>query len=511
MDGLYEQIRIALHQVWRRRWLAVGVAWGICVLGWLVLALIPNSYESRARVFVQLQTILPNQVGITPAERQNDLVRIRQTLTSAENLERVVRRSDLNAQIQSERDLAREVEALRQRIQVIAQPDNMFEIVATSNVSGFSNAQNARTATAVVQGLLDLFVEGNLADDRTETGQSLTFLDEELRRREQQLQEAEQRRVEFEQRNLGGLPGEGSASQRMAAARMELANIDQQLIAARSAVDSLRSQLSSTPQTLPGVDGAGTGSARTQLAQLEAQLGQYQGMGRTDQHPDVITLRSQIARLRPLAEAERRSGGAGGIPNPSYVSLRAMLAEREAQVSAANVRRTQLMADLQQLTARQATEPGLAAEQARLTRDYDVLKQQYDQLLANREQVRLQSDIQQRTSPINFRVVDPPSRPTVPAAPNRPLLLTAILMLALGAGAGAAFIRGQLQTTFPNEGRLAAATGLPVFGTLSEVISTAERSLRRQRLRWLGGSLAALGGLYAVLMLVEFWQRAGVA
>ena len=156
---------------------------------------------------------------ITPAERQNDLLRVRQTLTSTANLERVVRRTDLNGQVRSDRDLAREVEALRQRISIVAQQDNLFEISAVSDVSGFSNAQNARTSTAVVQGLLDLFVEENLAGDRTETGQSLTFLDEELRRREVQLQEAEQRRVDFEQRYMGMLPGEGSIASRMAAAR----------------------------------------------------------------------------------------------------------------------------------------------------------------------------------------------------------------------------------------------------------------------------------------------------
>jgi hypothetical protein len=31
MDGLYEQVRIALHQIWNRRWLALAVAWAICV------------------------------------------------------------------------------------------------------------------------------------------------------------------------------------------------------------------------------------------------------------------------------------------------------------------------------------------------------------------------------------------------------------------------------------------------------------------------------------------------
>ncbi|HEX9932157.1 MAG TPA: XrtA system polysaccharide chain length determinant [Allosphingosinicella sp.] len=514
MDGLYEQLRIALHQVWRRRWLALAVAWGLCLAGWLAIALIPNSYESRARVFVQIQSILPNQIGINPAERQNDLLRVRQTLTSTANLERVVRRTDLNGQVRSDRDLAREVDALRQRISIIAQQDNLFEISAVSDVSGFSNAQNARTATAIVQGLLDLFVEENLAGDRTETGQSLTFLDEELRRREQQLQEAEQRRVDFEQRYMGMLPGEGSISQRMASARMELANIDQQLVAARSAVNGFRAQLNATPATLPGVGGGGGGgSAATQLAMLEAQLGQHLGLGRTDRHPDVVSTRAQIARLRPMAEAERRSsgGGSGAMPNPSYVSLRAMLAEREAQVSAATMRRAQIQADLAQLTARQSSEPGVAAEQARLNRDYDVLKQQYDRLLENREQIRLRNDVQTRTDSVSFRVIDPASRPTVPLAPNRPLLLTLVLFAAIGAGVAAAFIRGQLQTTFPTEGRLAAATGLPVFGTLSEVVTSAQRAIRRQRLRWLGGGVAALGAVYAMLMVVEFWQRSTVA
>ncbi|MEA3016482.1 MAG: protein tyrosine kinase modulator, partial [Sphingomonadales bacterium] len=86
MDGLYEQLRVAAHQVWRRRWLAVAVAWALCVLGWLAIALIPNSYESRARVFVQVQSILPEQIGIGPAERQNQMLRLRQTLTSTANL-----------------------------------------------------------------------------------------------------------------------------------------------------------------------------------------------------------------------------------------------------------------------------------------------------------------------------------------------------------------------------------------------------------------------------------------
>jgi polysaccharide chain length determinant protein (PEP-CTERM system associated) len=511
MGGLYDQLRIALHQVWRRRWLALGVAWGVCVLGWLVIALIPSSYEAKARLFVQMQSILPNQVGITPDERSNQLLRLKQTITSNENLVRIVRRTELNGLVASERDLSTVVSQLRQRITITAQPDGGIEIKATSNISGFSNGQNANTAAATVQGLIDLFIEQNLSGDRRETGQSLTFLDEELRRRETALQEAEQRRVEFEQRFMGVLPGAGSIAERMSAAQVELANLEQQIAAANGALNSMRGQLASTPPSLPGVGGGSDGSATGQIAQLEAQIAGARARGATDQHPDVVSARQQIARLRPYAAGERSSGNTGGISNPSYVSLRAMMSEREAQLAASTARRNQLQQDLAQLSSRQSTEPGLAAEQTRLNRDYDVLKQQYDQLLGNREQVRLRSDVQAHTSPLTINVVEPPSVPSVPAAPNRPIFLTVVLILGLGAGIAAAFVAGQLQTTFPTQLKLAEVSGLPVLGTISEVVTPRERGRRRQRLIWLGGATAALAASWAILIVVEFWQRSSVA
>ncbi|HEY0148642.1 MAG TPA: XrtA system polysaccharide chain length determinant [Allosphingosinicella sp.] len=511
MDGLYEQFRIALHQVWRRRWLALGVAWGLCLAGWLGVALIPNSYESQARVLIQMQSILPNQMGISASERQNDLARVKQTLTSTANLEKVVRRTELNTLVASERDLASQVEALRKDITVTAKQDNLFEIKATASVGGFSNAQNAKLATAIVQNLLDLFVEENLAGDRDEASQGLTFLDEELRRREQELQQAEQRRVEFEQKFLGLLPGEGSIGMRMSSARAELSNVEQQLTQAQSSLGALRGQLGSTPATIPGFGGgSASGPATSQIAMLEATLSGAAAKGWTDAHPDVVAMRAQIDRLRPIA-AQEKPGGANGMPNPSYVSLRSLIAEKEGQVQAAAARKAQIQNDLAQLNSRQANEPGVAAEQARLNRDYDVLKRQYDKLLEDREQVRLRSDVQTKTDSIKFRVIDPPSSPRIPTAPNRPLLLSLILVAAIAGGIGIAFVRGQLQTTFPTQARLEAATGLTVLGTISQVVTDAARAQARKRLTWLAGGAGALAASWALLMAVEFWQRSTVA
>jgi polysaccharide chain length determinant protein (PEP-CTERM system associated) len=497
--------------VWRRRWLAAGVAWGVAVLGWLVIALIPNSYEAKARLFIQQQQVFANLPGSTIEDRNAQMLRLKQTLVSQDNLVRVVRRTDLNSLVASDADLTNVANALRARITVTQQPDGGLEIKATSNISGFSNAQNARTAAGTVQGLIDAFQEQNMSGDRQESGQGLQVLDEELARRETALREAEQRRVEFEQRYMGALPGTGTIEDRMNAARTEMASLDQQIASAQASLTAMRGQLAATPATIPGVGGETSGTATGQIAQLQGQINQNLARGWTESHPDIVAARAQIARLRPYAAQERSSGNTGGMSNPSYVSLRAMMAEREATLSSAQTRRNQLQSDLSQLSSRQSTEPSLAAQQSQLTSDYNTLKTQYDQLVAQREQIRLRRDINSRTSPISVSVVEPPSVPRAPAAPNRPIFLTLVLILAFGAGVAAAFVAGQVQTTFPTAQRLLQVTGLKVMGTVSEVVSAAERTRRRKKLVLLGGTVAALGGAWVVLMLVEFWQRSGVA
>jgi len=59
VTGLFDEIRIVLHMLWTRRWIALAVAWGVCILGWLFVSQIPSRYESHARVFVQMRQVLP--------------------------------------------------------------------------------------------------------------------------------------------------------------------------------------------------------------------------------------------------------------------------------------------------------------------------------------------------------------------------------------------------------------------------------------------------------------------
>jgi polysaccharide biosynthesis transport protein len=496
MNGLYDELRIAVHSVWNRRWLALAIAWGVCLLGWLVVSLIPASYESSARIMVRSQTVLSEKVGITASERRKSVERLQQTLNSTANLEKVVKGTDLGRTVVSEQELASAIEGIRKNIAIKADVtnENSFSITASHT--------SPKMARDIVQKLIDIAEEESISGDRSEMSTTLRFLDAQLESRQKELQEAEAKRVTFETQNLGMLPGVGSASTRMEAARAELGQIDSQLIQARSALSALNSQLAGTPRSLAGTGGGGGGSP---LGSAQGELASMKARGYTDDHPDVIAVRNQIAILR--SQGSGSGGGNYGMPNPAYASLQSMKAEREAAVTALSARKSALQSDMAQLAAKQTSEPGVSAEYARINRDYEVLKTQYDKLLADREAIRLRGQVENQTGAVQFQVVDKPGVPGSPAAPNRPLLLALVLFVGIGAGAGTAFALGHLQTSFPTASKLEKASGLPVIGSISQMLTSAQRDERKKKLKMFAGGVSALVGVFALLVVVEFIQR----
>ena len=515
MNGLYDEIRVAIHSVWNRRWMALAVAWGLCLLGWLVVALIPNGYESKARVFVEMQSILSDKVGVDARERAKNMERVQETLASTINLEKVVRGTDLNLSVASDRELAGKVEMLRKNIEIKSEKDNLFEITATSSASNLSDAENAKLSREIVQKMIDIFVEENLSGDRDETNSTIKFLDAQLASREKDLQEAEQKRVQFETENLGLLPGIGSISQRMEASRAELSQIESQLGQASSSLAALNGQLAGTPSTIstPVFGGGGSSGGGSALSQAQGDLASARAAGKTNQHPDVIAIQRQIAAIRAAGGGTASSSGPSSYktPNPAYSSLQSMRAERQASVAALQARKGALQADMAQLASKQSLEPGVAAEMSRINRDYEVLKEQYDKILADREQIKLRGQVESQTDSVKFKVIDPPSSPRTPAAPNRPLLLAMVLFAGIGGGVGTAFALGQLQTSYPTAAKLEKASGLPVIGSVSTILTSAQRELRKKKMRLFYSAGGALFGVFSLLMVVEFIQRGMVA
>lgn len=501
MNAIFEELRAALHSVWSRRWLALAVAWGVCVLGWLVVALIPNTYDSKARLFIQLDDALAQQIGI--GTRKEDIDRVQQTLVSAVNLEKVIRSTKIGESVTTPRQMESAVASLAKQILVKSEQDNVFEITAESGRSDLSDAENARLARDIVQKLIDIIREENLGG-RGEMRDTLRFLDQQLAARQNELEAAETRRMSFESQHPELVGGAAAMLQKLDAMRSEMRGVDADVAAAQSALAAIDGQLGATPRTLITPGGGGTRGA---LAQAEASLAGMRAQGLTENHPDVQSAQRQIALLRKQVA---RDGDVGGTPNPAYSSLQSIRAERQANVQALQARRAALQSEITAMVANQSSEPGVAAEAQRISRDYDVLRDQYDKLLKDREELRLRGQVETERNGIQFNVVDPPTTSRVPAAPNRPLLLFGVLIVGIGAGVGTAFAIGQLRSTFATAGNLERALDLPVLGTISHTLTVAKRAAEKQRMKHFYAAAGGLGGLFVILLAVEFVQRGSV-
>jgi polysaccharide biosynthesis transport protein len=277
------------------------------------------------------------------------------------------------------------------------------------------------------------------------------------------------------------------------------------LMSAQSSLAALSGQLNSTPGSI----GGGAGGVDSNVAAIRSQIAQAHSRGWTDNHPDMIALRSQLAAA--IASGGGRSAGSAATQNPVYVTLRSMQAEKQGTVAMLSSRKAQLTAEMSQYQAKMAAAPEVAAEQAQINRDYDILKSQYDKLLQDREDIRLRGDVQTQTDPVKFRVIDPPSVPGSPSAPNRPLLLLGMLLAGLGIGAAIAFGLGQLHPTYTTAAKLERVSGLSVIGAITEVVSPKIRRDRRKKLRLFFAGLGGLAAVWMLLLVIDMVQRSGVA
>jgi len=507
VDEILDEVRTALYTVWHRRWLALGVAWAVCLAGWAIVALIPNSYESRARIYVDVDDVLSEQLGIA-GDGKEEIDRVRQTLASNVNLEKVVNGTKLGEGITERGQMNAAVAALSEKVRVRSEQNSLFSISATVGKSSLSDAENAVLARNVVQKLLDIFREEHIAGSRVGVNRAIAKLDEQLAERKAELEAAEARRLRFEAQYPDLIGGSETLSSKIQQLRTEMRDIEADLAGAQSSLVALESQISGTPRTIVG--GPNDTGPQAALQQAQAQLAELRARGLTDLHPDVEAAIKQVVILRDQANRAPPEE-VTGTPNPAYSSLLAIKADRQASVEALQSRRAALQSQIATLMASQASEPAVAAEANRISRDYDVLRQNYEKLLQDREDIRTRGEVDDETSQFKFDLIDPPVVPQKPSAPNRPLLLFGVLVAGCAAGAGVAYALGQLRSTFMTAQRLERIFDLPVIGAISLNRSDQARALASRRHRQFAGACAGLFGVLVILLAIEMVSIGSVA
>ena len=494
MNEIVEQMFDYLRGIWRNRWYALGCAWLVCLIGWLVVFKLPDQYESSARVFVNTQTILrPLLQGLAVDVSPDDhLVLITRTLLSRPNMEQVARASGLYVQAGDSSMIYSLLNDLEKKIN-LSGPGRMGPRGASDNLYKITfEDRDPQKAKDVVQAVVTVFENNLIGGGREDSETAQRFLDQQVGEYQNRLSEAENRLKEFKLKNVGRMPSEGQTyNNRMQQLSTDISAARLELTQAENRRNSLQQQIrEALQQQLRGDSEVVVLPIDQRIQSLEQNLDELL-IKFTDKHPDVSILRQSIAELKKQREQDRlryaaslaESGGTtqSQSVNTVYQQLKVRLAEEEANIASLRTRVDEYVKRYKELQVQVSTLPQIEAELAALNRDYEVNRQQHDQLLARRESARLSQQAEQSKQEVRFKIIDPPQVPMKPVGPNRLLLMTIVLGAGLGAGVGLAFLIAQLWPTFDSRRSLMRIADIPVLGSVGLVLSpAAQRRARSQ-------------------------------
>ena len=106
--------------------------------------------------------------------------------------------------------------------------------------------------------------------------------------------------------------------------------------------------------------------------------------------------------------------------------------------------------------------PAIEAELAKINRDYGIIKSNYETLLSRRESARISEDREVSSEKVQYRLVDPAEVPAFPSGPPRLIFLTIVLLAAIGAGIGFAWVLVVLDDTYSDVSTVAKDQGATI-------------------------------------------------
>ncbi|MEJ2592316.1 MAG: chain length-determining protein, partial [Candidatus Thiodiazotropha sp.] len=162
------------------------------------------------------------------------------TLLNNENLEKVIRETDLDLQATTVEERQALITKLSTTINIDTQPRQNFYTISYENKDPY-------IAKKVVETLLTIFVEAALGDTRMESDTAQKFLGAQIKEYEKRLVAAENRLTEFKRKNVDTMPGQsGGIFSQLQQAQTELQNVNLELKEAQIRRDELQRQFQRT-------------------------------------------------------------------------------------------------------------------------------------------------------------------------------------------------------------------------------------------------------------------------
>jgi len=283
---------------------------------------------------------------------------------------------------------------------------------------------DAERAFKTTKTLAEIFIQESIGAKAAESQAAFEFIDRQTQEYHTKLMGMEGSLKEFRIANIDASPGtEGDFNQRVNALQQRIEQSTQELREAEIKKASLQKQL--TGEAESAVVLSREGQYRQRIAELTAQLETLR-LSYHDTYPDIVRIRHQIADLNESIATERQRRAQAGpgarvavdesvMNNPVYQQIKRDLSQTQIQSDMLNARIREARQQLNSVLERGKQAKSGEATLAELTRDYQVTRDIYQDLLRRRENARVSMNMDKENQGLTFKIQEPASMPLEPS------------------------------------------------------------------------------------------------
>lgn len=507
---LLAQLPVMLEELRRRPVMLAAVFAAIALLALAVGLVIPKKFVSSTTILVEESNIIaPLMEGRAVTTELADRAGItREVAFSRKVMGEVLKTGGWMADNPSPIQQDKLIEAITARTTISNPQPNLIQI-------GYADPDPER-AFAVTKRFAEMVMSESLAAKERESRDAYQFIDSQVAQYHDKLTGAEANLERYRSTNADARPGiDADVNARIGELRRQAETAKVDLIDLRSEEAALQSQLSGESEI--NLVNSRASQIRGRLAELGAQRDQLL-LTFTDKYPDVVRVQHQIEdlneELRSETDRERRRVGASVTAinasseyNPLYGELKSKLAEAQRRSAAMGSRMAESQSMLGEELARSSRIASSESSLAELTRDYEVNRDLYQDLLKRRENARVSMNLDAERRGLSFRIQEPATLPLRPSGIR--LLYVAAAGLALAAAMPLVLLFGlaKFDPRVRLPARIEYEAQLPVLGSVPRYMTRALRTQRNRRYALAAITFLSVPLIYSALLLVR-WTHA---
>ena len=485
----------------RRVWWII-ITFGITLLAAVTyIQISPKIYRATTLILLEPQSIPDSYVRSTVTETVEGRLRtITQQIHSRTNLEEIIRDFQIDRrQADSMRDrISRGINRIGRffgkedilgnratkdsRVlisELVEEIRKNLQVTMRSGLPGSGGRQqslafeiifewpDSEMVAPVTNAVASRFITANL-NAREEIAMSTTdFLDKESSAIRSELEVREKELETFKKQHMGMLPDQLTSNINILnQLRDELLSLEgrleqekQQVILLRSQAQMARTERDAMTSVIRQDQGRGGGVQRESaltndqltsgsLDDLDRELKRLSSLY-TDKHPDIIALKRRIETMR--REGSTREGAtstASDAEDTASDRISLQLMPINANIESYKNQIREVEKQIQLYKDRVERTPQVEMAMNNILRDYQTVRQRYDNLLSKKLDAKLAEEMERRKKGEQFRVLDPAIKPPKPFRPDAMKVMAIAFALGLGLGGGLAYLREMLDPNF---------------------------------------------------------------